>query len=144
MDSSMAWTVCDSVSTLTSFKAYLGTSLCDIWAPRSGHWALTSLVPVVSAALLYGLHVLDWGFPLKSPNSSSDDDDDDDDIPCTGNDSTQSIVKVICGVQGFYNTEPTCDAAANMDRLVFGLKHLNPVAWYKHSPICRESQGAPD
>lgn len=119
--------------------ACLGTNLCEIWAPRSGHWALTALIPGASASLK--LHVPDWSFPLKSANSSSDNSSN---IPCAGNDSTRSTVKVICGVQGFYNTEPLCNAAAYMDRLVLGLKHLNPVAWYKHLPVCRENQGAPD
>jgi heparan-alpha-glucosaminide N-acetyltransferase len=51
------------------------------------------------------------------------------------------MAKVICGEQGFYNTEPTCNAAAHIDRLVLGLQHMNPVAWYKHLPVCRDDQG---
>lgn len=114
--------------------AYFGTSLCEIWATRSGHWALTALIPATSAALLYGLHVPDWSFPLGTSNISNN--------PCTGipvDDSTSttlSMGRVSCGVRGFYNTEPACNAAAHIDRLVLGVRHLNPVAGYKHLPMC--------
>jgi heparan-alpha-glucosaminide N-acetyltransferase len=157
--------------------ANLCTSLCEIWAPgyRDSrgvlwkkyylHWAMTALLPAASAAILYGLHVPDWSFSLKSANSTSNSYENDNlsnPSPCIAGDislttageslsasaknitfgtttSTSTVAAVICGGRGLSNTGPACNAAAHIDRLLLGMEHMNPTAWYKRLPVCREN-----
>lgn len=52
--------------------------------------------------------------------------------------SASSVSKVICGISGLFNTNPECNAAAHIDRLVLGMNHMNPTPWYKRLPVCNE------
>ncbi|KAG4394117.1 hypothetical protein GLYMA_03G235250v4 [Glycine max] len=85
------------------------------------HWLVGACILVVYLALLYGIHVPDWGFTVHNPDSIYNG----------------TTLTVTCGVRG--KLDPPCNAVGYIDREVLGINHMYKRPAWRRSEACTEN-----